>query len=95
MTHFDVPLIFPFEIKTNFFLETCYLCVFYIFYNKYACFKICENYLLFLSGLYSFTKTDHNPQSAPQSAHTDFCDINLFTTCFAVIDLLSVPFFAF
>ena len=30
------------------FLETCYLCVFYSFYNKYACFVTCKNYFCVL-----------------------------------------------
>ena len=70
------------------FLGTYCLRVFYSFHNKYAYFVICENYI-FLSDLYSFTKIDF---LATQSAHTEFCDINLITTGFAIIDLLSILF---
>ena len=52
-------------------------------------FVICENYFFFLSGFYSFTKTDFLEL---QSTHIDFCAINLYTICFGVIDLLSVLF---
>ena len=39
MAQVDFPLILFFEIKTNFF-ATCYACVFYSFYNKYASFIV-------------------------------------------------------
>ena len=67
----------------------CCLCGFYSFYNKYACFAFYENYFFFLSALYYFTETD---ALEPQSSHIDFCAFNLFTTCFGVINLLSVLF---
>ena len=64
-----------------------YKCVFYRLNNKSACF--CNSFLL---GLYYFTKTDF---LKPQSVHIDFCAINLFTTCFGVIDLSPVSLLHF
>ena len=52
-------------------------------------FVIDKNYSQFLSGFYSFTKIDF---LEPQAAHIDLCAINLFTTSFGVVDLLSFSF---
>ena len=62
--------------------------VFYALNNK----AVYENYFCFLLGLYSFTKTGF---LEPQSAHIELCAINLFTTSFGMIDLLSVLFLQF
>ena len=48
MTYFHFSLILFFEIRINF-LETCYLYVFYSFYNTYECFVTCKNFLLGLT----------------------------------------------
>ena len=46
-THFYFSLILFFEIKINF-LETYYLYIFHIFYNKFVCFVIGKNYFFLL-----------------------------------------------
>ena len=57
--------------------------------NKLCFCNLQKLFLLFLLGLYSFTKIDF---LEPYSAHIDFCAMNLLTISFGVINLLSVLF---
>ena len=56
--------------------KMCFLCVFYSFYNKFACFVICKNYFWFFIGFIDFKKVDFLEQ---QSTHVDFCCPILFS----------------
>ena len=67
----------------------CFLCVFYSFYNKFACFVICKNYFLFFIGFTGFKKFEF-PE--PQLTHVDFCCPILFSNATAFMFLLSVFF---
>ena len=48
-------------------MQTSYLCVFYSFYNKHACFVTCKNHFLF------FTRFKKAHFLEPQSTHVHFC----------------------
>ena len=89
IANFDFALILFFKIRTNF-LETFYLCVFYSFFNKYACFLICENCFCFLLGFTGFKKVDF---LEPQLTHIDFCLRILFSNATPFMFLLFFFFF--
>ena len=71
------------------FVETYYLCIFYIFYNKYKYFVTCKNYFLFFIGFIGFKNVDFLESHL---THVDFCYPILFSNATPFIILLSFCF---